>query len=94
MERAPTFEEVQAFAESEGLDDKISVSKFYEYYAQTNFLFRGIPFDWKEKMREWAKNERPRKNAVKSAADYKFEFKLPEGFTSMKEYLEWVYDQI
>jgi hypothetical protein len=94
MERAPTFEEVQAFAESEGLDEKVSVSKFYNYYKETNFMFRGIPFDWKEKMREWAKNERPRKNAVKTAADYKFKFELPEGFSSMTEYLKWVVEKI
>lgn len=94
MERAPTFEEVQAFAQSEGLDDKISVSKFYDYYSQTNFMFRGIPFDWKEKMREWAQNERPRKNAAKNAADYKFKFDLPKGFDNMADYLDWAIDQI
>lgn len=94
MERSPTYEEVQAFAKSEGLDGKTDVKKFYQYYKETNFLFRGIPINWKEKLREWAKTERPRRSKMPTAADYKFTFNLPEGFGSLEEYLSWVIEKI
>ena len=94
MERSPTYEEVQAFAKSEGLDSKTDIKKFYQYYSETGFLYKGIPMDWKAKLREWAKTERPRRSKTPTMADYGFEFDLPKGFDSMKEYLDWVIEQI
>lgn len=68
MERSPTYEEVQAFAKSEGLDRKTDVRKFYSYYSETNFLYKGIPMDWKAKLREWASSERRRSIAPAPAS--------------------------
>ena len=68
MDRAPTYEEVQAFAKSEGLDSKTNVSKFYEYYSRSAFLFKGKLMDWKAKLRQWAGSERVKSAQVQPAA--------------------------
>lgn len=57
---APTYEEVRAFAKSEGLDSKTNVRKFYDYYSRSYFSFKGEPMNWKAKLREWAGSERPK----------------------------------
>lgn len=67
MERPPTYEEVQAFAKSEGLDSKTNIQKFYNYYSRSRFLFKGIPMDWKAKLREWAGTEKPRSESKSMA---------------------------
>lgn len=69
-EKAPTYEEVQAFAQSEGLDSRTNVAKFYDYYSKTNFLFKGTPMDWKGKLREWAQSEKPRTRSYVTAAEH------------------------
>lgn len=67
MERAPTYEEVQAFARSEDLDSKTNVSKFYEYYSRTGFIFRGELMDWKSKLRKWAETETVKPSQIQPA---------------------------
>lgn len=84
MERSPTYEEVQAFAKSEGLDSKTDIKKFYQYYSETGFLYKGIPMDWKAKLREWASTER-RKAQPKSMASMERKY---EPVT--KEYWDYV----
>lgn len=53
----PSLEEVQTFAQSEGLSGKTNVQRFYRYYEKQGFLYRGLPIDWKAKLREWSKTE-------------------------------------
>lgn len=68
MERAPTYEEVQAFAQSEGLDSKTNVSKFYEYYSRFGFIYKGVLMDWKTKLKKWAETETAKPSKVQPAA--------------------------
>lgn len=56
-ERAPTFEEVVAYATENGLYGKLNLCKFYDYYEKQGFLFKGLPMDWKAKMKKWAENQ-------------------------------------
>lgn len=88
MERAPTYEEVQAFAESEGLDSKTNVPKFYEYYSQSDFTFKGRPMDWKARLRQWATTEKTKRGEIQPAA-IKREYPRVT-----REYLDWLEKKI
>lgn len=89
----PAFEEVQAFAAEEA--PNVDAQKFYGYYAATEFMWKGKPIDWRAKLREWQKTERP-KPGVKKAADPKemaasWETRWKAlGLNSMDEYLQYV----
>lgn len=65
----PTLAEVAQFIKEAGLWGKVSPTKFYEYYDRQDFLFRGIPMDWKEKVVQWAQREK--KPVTVTAADFK-----------------------
>lgn len=71
----PTLQEIAGYIRENGLDGKVSPSRFYDYYAKQNFMYRGLPMDWKTKVHEWAKTQ---KGPVRqSAADYKAYTKPP-----------------
>lgn len=54
----PSFEEVAAYAAEIG--SQIDTKKFYDWYAASDFKYKGLPMDWKAKMREWTAKERPK----------------------------------
>jgi len=58
MTDMPTYTEVVAYANAQGLIGKIDTSKFYDFYERQGFLYRGQPMDWKGKMFEWANNQK------------------------------------
>lgn len=57
IETAPTFEDVVAYAVAEGIFGKISLTKFFDYYSKTQFIYQGRIMDWKMKLHEWAKRQ-------------------------------------
>ena len=73
--KAPTYEEVLSFAKSEGLAAKTNVAKFYEYYKKDDFLYKGMPMNWKEKLRKWAGSEKQKKKSYVTAAEATTEHK-------------------
>lgn len=54
----PSYEEVSNFAKENGYSGRINVSKFYQYYAKTGFMYKGLLMDWKKKMSDWAETEK------------------------------------
>lgn len=68
--KAPSFEDVDAFAKEKGL--AVDTKRFFEYYNASGFKFKGQLIDWKEKLLEWSLTERPKKEKVRqnSAASY------------------------
>ena len=98
-ERAPTYEEIVAYADSEGLIGRIDTVKFYDFYAKQNFMYRGYIMDWKKKMHEWADRQ---KGAVKqSAKEYNALNKVTPKkillfgkYVSDKEYFNWLAKEV
>lgn len=72
--KPPSFEEVQSYAREEGLEERLNVKRFYDYYSRTGFLFKGLPFDWKEKMNEWAATQWPRMASSQKTANRKIDY--------------------
>lgn len=72
-EKAPTFDDVVAYAVEAGLFGKVSLTKFYEYYAD----FKGpggMIIDWKTKLHEWASRQKGK--VVITASEYNARNKL------------------
>ena len=65
----PTLEEIAEYVKEQGLQAKVSPTRFYDYYNKQDFLYRGLPMDWKAKVQEWAKTQKG--SVPTSAADYK-----------------------
>lgn len=57
IETAPSFEDIVTYAVNEGLFGKISLTKFFDYYSKTQFMYQGRVMDWKQKLHEWAKRQ-------------------------------------
>jgi len=103
---APTFEEVVLYADKQKLIGKVDIRKFYDFYDRSDFLYRGIPMDWKGKLQEWASKQRspvkatPDVEAVlkanRRAPEQNRLFRMPEGKTTTdaKEYLTWLEKEI
>ena len=53
-DKAPTFEEVVAYAVQAGLYGKLPLQKFYDLYEKQGFMYKGCLMDWQAKMQEWA----------------------------------------
>lgn len=89
----PTFEEVQAAAKE--IAPSIDAKKFYDYYAETGFMWKGQPVDWKAKLRGWQTTERPKTNNCRVASPeemtrgWEAMYKRC-GCSSMEEYLQYV----
>lgn len=91
----PTYEEVVAYCDSEGLIGKVDTVKFYEFYDKQGFMYRGYLMDWKNKLHEWASRQ---KGAVKqSAKEYnalnktqKGKKRFMNGTMTDLEYHEWL----
>ena len=102
MANPPTFEEVVAYAVDAKLWGKISISKFYDYYAKQNFMFMGHIMDWKSKMQEWAGKQTGKVVITKREADAKAALPKKEVYnmvdgkttTDVMEYLNWAVDMI
>lgn len=93
----PTIEEVQVFASEEAPD--VDVEKFYKYYNATNFMWRGAPIDWKQKLRDWQKSERPnpKKKRLPTAKEWGESWEqmyTSQGYSSLEEYMSGVLDRI
>ena len=54
-DEAPSIEEISAYCSENNLN--VNVEKFYNYYARSNFLYRGAPMDWKSQLEKWDKTE-------------------------------------
>lgn len=94
---APSIEEVQAFASEEAPD--VDVEKFYKYYSATNFMWRGESIDWKQKLRDWQKSERPNPKKMRqpTAKEWGEDWKqmyTSKGYSSLEEYMSSVLDRI
>ena len=57
-EKAPTYEEVVAYAKSNDLLGKVDTAKFYDWYAKQNFMYKGYLMDWQGKLHEWAARQK------------------------------------
>lgn len=94
----PTLEEVQQFASEEAPD--VDAQKFYSYYAESGFMWKGKPVDWKQKLRDWQATEKPKAGAkrrlptAKEYADSWERMYKSKGFSSMEEYLDYVLSHI
>ena len=92
----PTVEEVRAFAEEHAPD--VDAQKFYDYYAESGFKYKGKPMDWKAKLEEWQKNERPKSGKkLPTPKEWGEEFEKmysSRGYQSMTEYLDSILDRI
>lgn len=92
----PTVGEVLAFAEENAPD--VDVRKFYDYYAESGFRYKGKPVDWKAKLEEWQKNERPKSGKkLPTPKEWGEEFEkmyTSRGYQSMTEYLDSILDRI
>ena len=73
MNSKPTLEEIATYVKENGLEGKVSPTRFYDYYSRQNFMFRGLPMDWKSKLHEWAKTQRS--PVQTNASDYKLAVK-------------------
>lgn len=98
-EKAPTYEEVVAFAKSEGLLGKVDTAKFYDWYAKQNFMYRGYLMDWKGKLHEWA--ARQKGTVRQTTTEYKAVQKtggrqilLYGKYVSDKDYLVWLKQEV
>lgn len=94
-EQKPTYEEIVAFASSEGLIGKVDTVKFYDYYDKQNFIYKGYIMDWQGKMREWASKQRG--TIKQSAREYnvlnktqKGKKRFMNGTMTDAEYLNWL----
>lgn len=68
-EEMPTEEEIEAYVKEKGL--KVNPHRFYRYYLPSSFRYRGELMDWRVKLEEWNRNERPRaKRKYTTAAEY------------------------
>ncbi len=85
--KPPSFEEVQSYAREAGLEERLNVKRFYDYYARTGFLFKGLPFNWQEKMHEWAATQWPRTASKPKPINQNFDY--GPGFAS-KEQLDYI----
>lgn len=83
----PSFDEVKQYAIDAGLIDKISVTKFYRYYERADFLYKGLPMDWKSRMKQWAETQRTPVNTMANAGDYHFQHSSKY---ETREYLDYV----
>lgn len=92
----PTVEEVRAFAEEYAPD--VDAQKFYDYYAESGFKYKGKPMDWKAQLTEWQKTEKPKggrkKTSPKEWADQWEKMYTSQGYQSMHEYLDSILDRI
>ncbi len=98
----PTFEEVVAYADREGLFGKVSLEKFYEYYNKQNFAYHGTPINWKDRLHEWAGRQTGK--VTVSAREFKARQSIPKPrvfnmyengtTTNEMEYLRWAVAQI
>ena len=94
-DRAPTYEEIVAYAASEGLIGKVDTVKFYDWYAKQNFMYKGYIMDWQGKLHEWASRQ---KGTIKQTAkEYnavaqtqKGKKRFMNGTMNDKEYLEFL----
>ena len=94
-EMKPTYEEVVAYCDSEGLIGKVDTVKFYEFYDKQGFMYRGYLMDWKNKLHEWA--SRQRGTIKQSAKEYnalnktqKGKKRFMNGTMTDLEYHEWL----
>lgn len=98
-EKAPTYEEVVAYAESEGLIGKVDTAKFFDWYAKQNWMYKGYLMDWKGKLHEWAARQ---KGVVKqTAVEYKAvqktaprKFMLFGKYVGEREYFEFLKKEV
>lgn len=56
--KAPSFEDVVAYAVDENIYGKVSLTRFYDYYAKSKFQYHGYLMDWKKKLHEWAERQK------------------------------------
>ena len=68
IETKPTYEEIVAYAHSEGLIGKVDTAYFYDYYDKQGFTYRGAIMDWQGKLHEWA--DRQKGTVKQSAKEY------------------------
>ena len=94
-DRKPTYEEVVAFADSEGLIGKVDTVKFYDFYNKQNFMYKGYLMDWQSKLHEWA--ARQRGTVQQSAKEYnvlnksqKGKKRFMNGTMTDLEYNQWL----
>lgn len=94
-DKAPTYEEIVAYCDSEGLIGKVDTVKFFDHYAKQDFMYRGYIMDWKSKLHEWA--SRQRGTVRQSAKEYnalnktqKGKKRFMNGSMNDREYLAWL----
>ena len=66
----PTQKDIEDYCSENNLN--VDVSRFYSYYSRWNFTYRGLPMNWKAKLKEWNKTEykkEPSRN-IKVNVDY------------------------
>jgi hypothetical protein len=67
-EHAPSLAEIEAYVEEKKL--KVNPRRFYAYYAPSGFTYLGGLMNWRAKLAEWSRTERPKKNRLVTAKDY------------------------
>lgn len=84
--RAPTLEEVRAYAAQEGL--AVDPDRFYNWYAPMGFRQGKQLMDWKARLKSWAATELKRYNQTVSAARYAHENPAPIDMEELKKLTE------
>ena len=98
-DRKPTYEEVVAYANSEGLIGKVDTAYFYDYYDKQGFNYKGSVMDWQNKLHEWAARQ---KGTVKQTAkEYNVikkingsKIRLYDKYVTPKEYFAFLEKEI
>lgn len=57
----PTTEQLTDYCTLNNLIN-VDVKKFYDYYSSMNWMYKEKEIDWKERLKEWNKNERKPRN--------------------------------
>ena len=98
-EMKPTYEEIVAYCDSEGLIGKVDTVKFYDFYNKQNFMYRGYLMDWKKKLHEWAARQKGtvRQTTTEHKAVQKTggrQILLYGKYVSDKDYLVWLKQEV
>lgn len=62
---APTLSEIRSECTEKGY--KVDPLKFYETYQKQDWMFKGQPIDWKDRLREWNRTEYQKPTKPKNA---------------------------
>lgn len=97
----PTYPEVVRYCADHQLIGRVDTVRFYDYYANRGFSYRGKPVNWKRKAHEWAERQRCPYTAQKACEAWiladrpqKRVFCMPGGPTDdAKKYLAWLSTQ-